>query len=334
MKILKNIFKTLKNKFRKFAVKKSMPPKTALSKLDYADIFISLLPAALFGCLLFGSNAVLILSVCILLPLIAEFLINLILKRPKTPIDFRTPLAGMILALTLSSKLNIFLVISASILTLLLTKTVFKNKPLYIIFPILIVKTVLSLIFFKQFGTYSSPFMNNISAHLPLEYLYGSLSFAYPAKYMFFGLHGGNIGETSVFLLLIGGIYLTFRKLINPVIPISFIAVTGLLSLAFNENIAISLMGGELVFGAVFLTADYGFKNDKLYKNILYGVFCAAISFAIRKILHTDGTIYAVLIANTVFIYFNRRNIKRFYKFIKHPDFKKILPKLKNMFSV
>ncbi len=337
MKKINRIFDIVKLVFgaiKDFFMKEDCATRTTLQKLDYADILISLLPLAIFGCLLFGLRAVLVLLLCVAILTGFDFLWNLIFKKEKAEINYSAVVVGLVLGLTLSSRLNIFLVILCALLTAALTKTVFKEKPLYVIFPLLIVRVLLGLIFFKAFDFYSFPFMNTVAQKLPLDYIFTTASFIYPAKYLFFGLHSGNIGETSILLLLISGIYLTVRKTINPIIPVGFVLSLGALSLIFGQSISIALLGGSHFFVAIFLTMDYSFKTTPRYKKILYGIFCGVMTFIIRIIFHTEGALVAVLIANFIFIYLNRRNIKRGLKFIKNPDFKKLANKFKKLFWV
>ena len=47
---------------------------------------------------------------------------------------------------------------------------------------------------------------------------------------MFLGKIGGSLGEISVLMLLIGGIYLIVRKVINWQTPVGYIATVAVLS--------------------------------------------------------------------------------------------------------
>lgn len=317
-----------------FFTEKDVATRPILKKLDFADIFIALTPLAFFGCLLFGMKAVAILAVCVVIMTGFDFLWDLlIMKSAKKELNYSAILMGLILGLTMSSQLNILIVIAVAVLSALLAKTAFKDKPMYLIFPILITRVVLGLLFFKYFNIYFFPFMNAQSSTVPLDYLFKATSFVYPAKYLFFGLHSGNIGETSVLLLLVGGIYLMIRKIINPIIPTCYVLTVGVLALIFDQNIVISLLGGSLFFAAFILTLDYSFKTTARYKKILYGILCGVLTFFIRLVFKTEGALIAVLVANFILIYVNRRNIKRVLRFIKNPDFKKLFNKFKRLFS-
>ncbi len=328
-------FKTLKpfiSPVVDFFTKQEAPTKTSFSKMDLAEMFIALLPIAIFGSLIFGFKAVLILLISVIFSLGLDFLWNFIVKKEKR-IDYSTIVTGFLLGLTLSSSLNILLVIALNIILTLLRKTLFKNDGIRFTTCLLVARGVFSIIFYNAFNNYLFPFVGS-TGRLPIASLFITYSYVEPAKYMFFGIHSGNIGDTTVFLALLGGIYLILRGFINPIIPVSFILSSAFLSLIFGQNLAISLLGGGIFFAAFFMTMDYSLKEASRIKKILYGVACAVLTFIMRAIFKTECVYLAVLIVDIIFIYVTRNNIKAFIRFIKKPDFKLLLNKLKTAFSV
>jgi len=332
MAVLNKIFEVLKAAFWKtvsFFTQKNKATKIILEKSDYADILIALLPAAVFGCLLFGLNAVLVLAVSVILSVGLDFLWDLIFRKEKNNISLSAVVSGLLLALSLSSSLNILLVIALNILAVFLRKTFFKQNPGNITTPLLLARVVFALIFLKAFSLYAFPFLNGENRILPIDKMFLLCSYIEPAKHLFFGLRSGNIGETSVLLITVGGIYLMLRKIINPIIPVSFILTSAFISLIFGESLALSLMGGGLFFAVVFMTIGYSFKTTALYKKLLYGVCGGVLTFILRLIFITEGVLLAVLITDFAFFCFTRRNIKKAIKFIKNPNFEKLVNKFK-----
>ncbi len=317
-----------------FFTKEEKATRGELSKLDIAEIFMALLPSAVFGCLIFGLRALLVLVLSVALSFGLDFLWDIIYKKEQKGINYITVIYGLITGLILSSSLNILLVIAVNIIAFALRKTVFKNKKMGITPPIIAARVVLALVFFKAFSVYAIPFLGSTNGLLPLKGMFMDAAYSYSAKYLFFGIHSGNIGETSVLLLGIGGIYLILRKIINPIIPISLIVTSTALSIIFGENITLSLLGSGIFFAAFFMTIHYSFTSSARYKKILYGAFCGVLTFLIRLILKSEGVYLAVLIADFVFLYLTKRNINRFIRFIKKPDFNKLLNSFKRLFSV
>ncbi len=302
-------FKSVLEVLKDFFNKEDKATKTKLSKLDLVDIFVSLAPAAIFGCLLFGLRAVLVLLISVLIPCLFDFLWNVITNKEKK-INYNLALGGMILGLSLSSKINVLLVIAVSLGYAALCKFVFSVKELYLAFPLLISKVVFSLAFYNAFRVYSLPFMNIATQNLPINSVYITTSFVHPVKYLFFGIHAGNIGETSVLLLFLGMVYLIIRKIINPIVPTAFVASTTLLCLIFGKSLPLSLFGGGLFFAAFLTSIDYSFKTTPLYKKIVFGLLCGVLTVLLRGIFLTEAADLAVLISYLAVFYLNRKNIK------------------------
>lgn len=333
MEVLKNILLVLKMVLitvKNFFTKEDKAKRSSLSNFDIAEIALSLAPCAVFGCLLFGWRALIVLLVSSAVAIVADFLWDILFKKGYSGINYSQALTAAIIGLSISSITNIALVASISLLGVVLNKVFFKNRPSFIVTPTLISRIVVGLIFLKAFSLYAAPFVGTRIEFLPIQDLFITRSFVLSAKYLFFGLHSGNIGETSILMLLIGGIYLILRKVINPIISVGFIVTVGVLSLIFHQSLSISLMGSGLFFTAIYLTMDYGFQTTPLYKKVLYGIFCGILTFVIRILFKTEGAIYAVLIANIVFTHINGRSIEWVVRLIKSIDFKGIIAKVLN----
>lgn len=329
MNIKEKVFLPIKG----FFTKEESGTKITLNKLDLADIFIALAPAAIFGSLIFGLRALLCLAISVALAIGLDFLWNIIFKAKKR-FSLESVIYGIVAGLTVSSKLNIWLLAAVNVVAFALRKTVFKQRKMLVVTPWLLAKALFAGVFSTAFTTYAFPFIETTNGMLPVDGMLSVAGYTYPAKYLFFGVHSGNIGETSALLLLIGGIYLILRKIINPVIPVSFIITSTVLSLIFGENIGLSLLGGGVIFAAFFLTLDYSFVSSAFYKKLLYGIACGIFTFILRLIFGAEMAYFAVILANCVFLCVNRRNIKRFVRFVKKPDFKRLLNILKTAFSV
>jgi electron transport complex protein RnfD len=73
----------------------------------------------------------------------------------------------------------------------------------------------------------------------------------------FLGFKSGSIGEVSVLLLLLGGIYLIWRGTINWRIPAGIIGATFFLMLAGWNHPIDQLLGGGLFLGAFYMATDW-----------------------------------------------------------------------------
>lgn len=320
-----------------FLNRDSIATRRRLRPLDVADVFIAIAPLLFFGCLLFGIRALLVSAICIVAFVAGDYVWDILVKKTKRgikDISLSSVFSGVVLAMSLSSSLNIWLVVAISVFAAFLMKTLFKEKTMYVAAPALVARGIFSLVFFRAFSVYGIPFAGTTAQIAPLDTMLNSTPVTFSAKFLFFGLHNGNIGETSVFLIAVGGIYLMLRRIINPIIPVSFITTCAILSLCFGENIAISLLGGGLFFAATYMALSYSFKTTPLYKKVLFGVCCGILTFVLRKLLKTEAAYLSVLITEAAFRLVTVNNIKSGLRFAKKPDFKKLLKKGKAIFWV
>ncbi len=331
MDIKSKIFSFL-SAIKDFFLEEDKATKDRLEKFDLLDIFVALCPAALFGCLIFGWRAVLVLAVSVAIPVVFDFLWKLILKK-KFEFNFKVALGGLILGMSFSSKLSFWLVLAVCVVYAVLNKLVFEGKELFLVFPALIVRAVASIVCYDAFQVYLIPFTNTVESVLPIDRLFITTSFVEPAKYLFFGLHMGNIGGTSEIMILLGLIYLMLRKVINPVVPTCFIGSHALFNIIFGRSISVSLLGGSLFFGAFAWAMDYSFKTTARYKKMCFGFLCGVLSFAFREVVRVEAVSVAILCSYLIMLYINRKNIKFVIEFFKNIDYKGFVKKFISIFK-
>ena len=129
----------------------------------------------------------------------------------------------------------------------------------------------------------------------------------YSLSDMFIGNIGGSLGELSEMMLLIGGLYLIFRKVISWQIPVAYIGTVAVLTFLFPQgNDAMSWMlynvlGGGLVLGAIFMATDYSTSPMAVRGCVIFGVGIGAITMCIRLWgAYPEGMSFAILIMNAV----------------------------------
>ena len=106
---------------------------------------------------------------------------------------------------------------------------------------------------------------------------------------MFFGFEAGSIGEMSAVAILIGLVYMIWKKVITWHIPVSIITTvtlfTGIIYI-FNPielyNPIIHLASGGLMLGACFMATDYVTSPMTKKGMIIYGVGIGIVTVAIR----------------------------------------------------
>ncbi len=131
---------------------------------------------------------------------------------------------------------------------------------------------------------------------------------------LFFGDVGGCIGETSVLAILIGAIWMLYRRVIGFTIPTVFIATVFVLFLIFNgisgasplsydalSYATFQILSGGLFFGAVFMATDMVTSPITIKGQAVFALGCGVLTFVIRKFGgYPEGVSYSILLMNII----------------------------------
>ncbi len=131
-----------------------------------------------------------------------------------------------------------------------------------------------------------------------------------------FGSEGGTIGEVSAVLLIIGGVFLIYRKIVAWDIPVFFIGTVAVLGFVlphpykigdvtaftawFSGPWLLHVGAGGLMLGAFFMATDMVTKPLTRKGRIIFGIGCGCITMLIRLFAgYPEGVCYAILFMNT-----------------------------------
>ena len=122
---------------------------------------------------------------------------------------------------------------------------------------------------------------------------------------LFRSLTGGSLGEVSALLLILGGAFLIFRKVITWYIPVSYIGTVAALTFLFPRGndpvqwMLYNLLGGGLLLGAFFMATDYVTSPVSHLGQAIFGVGRGLITVFIRYFGGSnEGVCYAILMMN------------------------------------
>jgi Na+-transporting NADH:ubiquinone oxidoreductase subunit B len=123
---------------------------------------------------------------------------------------------------------------------------------------------------------------------------------------MFLGLESGCVGETSALLLLLGGIYIIWKKYANYRIIISgflgMLVVQTALWLAGIDRALdplAAVLGGGWMMGVLFMITDPVSAAQTNPGRWIYGSFFGAATALIRTFsIWSEGVMFAILLAN------------------------------------
>lgn len=271
------------------------------SKSIMLDVIIALLPAAVYGTFIFGWRAAVMIAVCVISAVASEYLWNKALKKPNSLDDLTAVLTGLLLALNLPSSLPFWMAALGSVVAILVAKQMFGGLGHNFANPAITARIVLMVSFPAAMTKFYEPFSTTVTSATPL-----ANGAEYTIKELFFGMHAGVIGETSVVLLVVGGIYLILRRVISPIIPLSFIGTVFVFSFILGVNPVSAIFSGGLMLGAFFMATDYVTSPTFKWGKLVFGVGCGIITVVIRRFAALpEGVSYAILVMNLLVPHIN-----------------------------
>ncbi|MBQ6815968.1 MAG: RnfABCDGE type electron transport complex subunit D [Clostridia bacterium] len=278
------------------------------------DVIIALIPAAIYGIILFGINAALVVLVSVVSAMLSEFIWNKILKKENSWFDLSAAVTGLILGLCLPPRLPIWMAALGSAIAIIVVKQMFGGLGQNFANPASTARITLMVSFPAAMTSFYEPFGNIVSSATPLVDD-GALT----VKEFLFGIHGGCIGEVAILPLIIGGLYLMARRIISPIIPTSFIATVFVFSWVLGLNPLNAILSGGLMLGAFFMATDYVTTPSFNLGKLIFGVGCGILTVVIRRFAALpEGVSYAILIMNLLVGYINKLTMQKpFFKEVK-----------------
>lgn len=259
------------------------------------DVIIALAPATVFGVTIFGFSALLTIAVCVAAAVGCEALACILLKKPLTTGDLTAVVTGLLLALNLPAGIPLYIAAIGSAFAIIAAKLLFGGVGKNLVNPAIAGRVFLLAAFPSAMTVFKEPFSDLVASATPLA------GGDYAFNQLFFGVCSGTIGETSVVMLLLGGLYLWVRKVITLEIPLSFILTSFIIALIAGQNPFASVSSGGIMLGAVFMATDYVTSPMTRVGKIVFGVGCGAITMVIRLFASLpEGVSYSILIMNLI----------------------------------
>ena len=269
------------------------------------DVLIALTPASIFGIVNFGLDALLRIVIGIVTCVACEALYQYFMHKKVTVTDLSAAVTGLLIALNIPSTLNVGFEIVGCVFAIIVVKQLFGGLGQNFMNPALAARCFLLI-------AYTGPMTNFVcdaySGATPLALLKPgaeSTGVVSLAK-MFIGTTGGVIGETSAICLLLGGIYLLARKVINWRIPVIYVGVFAALIFLFAPGHHFDVIymleevcGGGLLLGAIFMATDYVTSPITPNGKIVFGCCLGLLTFIFRMYGGSaEGVSYAIIFCN------------------------------------
>ncbi len=322
----------------KFLVSSSphITDKESIPRMMYG-IVLSLIPSALGSIYFFGYHAGFIILIAIIAAVASEAILDIVLRKKTLIKNGRVVVIGMLLGFCLPPHVPWWIPVIGSSSAIAICKIPFRKLGYNPMNPVLLGWAILfacfpaimsSFIMPPRGGTMSgidaitsatpltlfniqrdhlaryadNPTMtdNVETAHVVVTQLYDSYG------NLFYGRIGGCIGETSALLLLLGAVYLLYKRYINLRIPFSYIITVGILTWIFSGidgffsgDPLFHLLSGGLILGAFYIATDTMTSPITPLGRYIFGAGCGAFTFVFRLYSGLpEGVCYAILLMN------------------------------------
>ncbi len=287
-----------------------------------ANVLMALAPAALFGVVIYGLPALFTIVVSIVAAIAADAGFRVIIKRKPSTGDLSAVVTGLLLALVLPPSTPLWMTALGSVFAIVVAKEFFGGLGGNVFNPALIGRAFMLMSFPAAITTWHRPggfaaLTDATTTATPLNIikLGGSMAdvgrnfvdsglasgadYAAVLKTLFIGNRAGCIGESSILLILAGGVFLLLTRTIDWRTPVSMIVVAFAASWALGMDPVFGILSGGLVFGAVFMVTDYVSTPVTATGKLIFGAGAGLMSVLIRKYGgYPEGVSYGILIMN------------------------------------
>lgn len=323
------------NKYHEKLIVSSSPhmvTKTDTNKI-MGTVLIALLPAFAVGIYQFGFRVVTLTAVFVASCVLFEYLYNKITKKPQTVGDLSAVLTGVLLAFNCPSSLPFEIAIVGSFAAIVVVKQLFGGIGQNIVNPAVTARVFMFIAFATPMTSWPTPrgghatgaVVDATTSATPLGVLsHGSFADVYADGYtkmdLFLGNVGGCIGEVSALAILIGGLFLIWKKVISPIIPVTFIATVFVLGFIWGgfDGALFHILAGGLMLGAFFCATDYVTSPTLPMGKVIFGIGCGLFTMLIRIFAsYPEGVSFAILLMNILTPYIDKICEKRMYKLPK-----------------
>lgn len=278
------------------------------------DVLIALSPAAVASVVLFGVKALLIILVSVASAVASELIFNLICKRDMTVGDLSAAVTGLILALCLPAKAELWQCAIGSVFAIVVIKCLFGGLGCNFANPAATGRVFIFLAFAASIGGGSATRFAQadlVSSATPLEMIKSGNVQDLPSLLdMFIGNRSGAIGEGCAAALILGGIYLIARRVIHWHTPIIYIGSVFLLSLLITKDPIIALyelLGGGLIIAAFFMITDYVTTPINKVGKMVFALGCGILTVLFRFWgSYPEGVSFAIILMNIISPYIEK----------------------------
>ncbi len=286
------------------------------------DVIIAMMPALVWAVVKFGFKALTLTLVSVVGCMFFEWGYRKLMKKPQSVNDLSAAVTGILLAFVCPVTVPYWMILIGDFFAIVVVKQLFGGIGKNFVNPALAGRAALVASYAGPMTTWLDPAQNTaplfgptadvITAATPLAYMkqgqIAELTAQYDVMDMFLGNIGGSLGEVSALLLILGGLYLIWRKVISWHTPVAYIATVAVVTFLFPRYGAsnvdwmlYSIFGGGVMLGAFFMATDYTTSPITKKGQLIFGIGCGLLTVFIRYFgSYNEGVCYSIMVMNLV----------------------------------
>jgi electron transport complex protein RnfD len=262
-------------------------------------VVAALAPAAIWAAWSMGIVAITVLVVCIVTALAAEGAWNILAKRPQTLKDGSALVTGLLLAMSLPPRTPWWIAMIAAIIAIVLAKMIFGGLGWNLFNPALVGRGIVVISWAGVLSELNPPggWYEGINVAAAGEYdaingatrlaidaanraaggAYGIDTAEYYRPLLLQNL-SGCLGEVSAALLILGGLVLIAKGIIDWRIPAGYIGTVAVFSWLVGSDPVFHVLAGGVMLGAFFMATDYVTSPMTRTGRLIFAIGCGLIN--------------------------------------------------------
>lgn len=286
-------------------------------------VCFALAPATVFSLYLFGWPAINLFVICLLTAIVCEAAcLQLAGKSIRTCWDGSAFLSGWLIAMTLPPWAPWWIAVVGTAFALVIGKHLYGGIGQNVFNPAMLARVGLLISFPVEMTTWVdiqpitssaapgfleglmitlgvTPIADGVTGATALGHVKTALTTGIPAtesipeiftlNSAFLGYTRGSLGETSALLILLGGLFLLYKRVITWHIPVSMLGTVAILALLFSsinperfEPPLFQLLSGGMMLGAFFIATDLVTSPVTKTGQLIFGAGIGFLCFTIR----------------------------------------------------
>lgn len=295
---------------------RAMDEKITTNELSYRTagmVAVALFPAFVVAIYIFGMQSFWLTLTCVVSCISAEILFQLIASKKISVKDGSAAVTGIILSFALPANFPLWMAVVGCFTAIVVAKQLFGGAGNNFLNPAAAGIVFLQVSFSTQMNQFPYPLLaasiDGQAAASPLQlWLEGRVGEIPSYIELFLGFVSGAMGEVSALALLIGAIFLWYKKVLSPITPLAFIGTVAVVAwLIPGQDPMFHVLSGGTLLAAIFMTGDKVTVPENAIGKLIFGVGCGLLTMMMRMAgTPMEGVAFAILFMNIVTPYIQR----------------------------